>query len=184
MVLIYIAASPDLSSAIKNWGLVPAELYRRYGLTILTSSLLHGGIFHLLSNLYFFLVFGDNVEDDMGRGKYVLLLAASTLLGDALHVLVDPRTAVPLVGASGAISGIIAYYALQFPKTRLGMLLLIRWYRIPVGLLMLFWVLYQVFGALYQLSGHGTVSALAHLGGAGVGLLFWLHSRRSYSISK
>ncbi len=177
MVLIYIAASPDLSSAVRNWGLVPAELYRHYGLTMVTSSLLHGGVFHLLSNLYFFLVFGDNVEDELGRGKYILLLAAATLLGDAFHVLVDPRAAVPLVGASGAISGIIAYYALRFPKTRVGMLIFVFWFRIPVGLLMVFWIAFQSLGVLNQVSGFGNVSALAHLGGAGVGFLFWLYFR-------
>ncbi len=178
MVLLYIIAAPGLHTLVENWGLVPDDLYRHYGLTFISSFLLHGGIAHLLINLYFLLVFGDNVEDDLGRRKYGLLIVASALLGDAFHILVDPRSSVALVGASGGISGIIVYYALQFPKTRIGMLLFFRWYRVPAGLLLIFWLLAQVLGALQQASGFGNVSALAHLGGASVGFLFWLHSRQ------
>lgn len=178
MVLLYVIAASDQHSIVKKWGLVPGDLFRHYGLTFISSFLLHGGLFHLLGNLYFFLVFGDNVEDEMGRSKYLLLLAASALAGDAFHILVDPRSTMPLVGASGGISGIIVYYALQFPKTRIGMLIFFRWYRIPAGWLLILWLLAQVFGVLKQASGFGNISALAHLGGALVGALFWLHSRQ------
>jgi membrane associated rhomboid family serine protease len=178
MALLYVITFSDLHAVAEKWGLVPGDLYRHYGLTVISSFLLHGGLFHLLGNLYFFLMFGDNVEDEMGRSKYLLLLAASALVGDVFHILVDPRSTMPLIGASGGISGIIVYYALQFPKTRIGMLIFFRWYRIPVGWLMIVWLVAQVFGALQQVSGFGNVSALAHLGGASVGLLFWLHSRQ------
>ncbi len=178
MVLLYVTTVSDLNTIAENWGLVPGDLYRHYGLTIVSSFLLHGGLLHLLSNLYFLLVFGDNVEDELGRRKYALLLVASALLGDAFHILADPRSSMPLIGASGGISGIIVYYALQFPKTRIGMLLFFRWYRVPVGLLLVLWLMAQVLGALQQVSGFGHVSALAHLGGASVGFLFWLHSRQ------
>jgi membrane associated rhomboid family serine protease len=96
-------------------------------------------------------------------------------------ILADPRSTVPLIGASGGISGILVYYALQFPKTRIGMLIFFHWYRLPVGLLMVVWLMVQVFGVLEQVSGFGNVSALAHLGGASVGFLFWLHSRQFHS---
>jgi membrane associated rhomboid family serine protease len=181
MVFAFITAIPHLASVVEQWGLVPGDPYRHHGLTFLSSFLLHGGLFHLVSNLYFFLVFGDNVEDDLGRGKYILLLALSALLGDALHILVDPRATVPLVGASGGISGVIAYYALQFPKTRLGVLFFFKWFRIPAAVMMVLWLTAQVFGAINQAAGAGHVSALAHLGGASVGLLFWLHSRRTHA---
>ena len=178
MVFLYVVTASGLQAIVENWGLVPGDLYRHYGLTIVSSFLLHGGLLHLLINLYFLLVFGDNVEDDLGWRKYALLLTASALLGDAFHILADPRSSIPLVGASGGISGIIVYYALQFPKTRIGMLIFFRWYRIPVGLLLALWLMVQVFGAAQQVSGFGNVSALAHLGGASVGYLFWLHSRQ------
>jgi membrane associated rhomboid family serine protease len=178
MVLVYAIAFSDLHGTAEKWGLVPADLFRHYGLTFISSFFLHGGLFHLLGNLYFFLVFGDNVEDEMGRSGYLLLLAASALVGDVFHILGDPRSTTPLVGASGGISGIIVYYALQFPKTRIGMLIFFRWYRIPVGWLLILWLAAQVLGALQQVSGFGNVSALAHLGGASVGFLFWLHSRQ------
>lgn len=181
MILIFVvAANVNPDAVIKEWGLLPVDLYRHYGLTFLTSFLLHGGLFHLISNLYFFIVFGDNVEDELGRAKYLMLIGAAALLGDAFHVLADQRAAMPLVGASGAISGIMIFYALQFPKTRVGIFVLLRWYRIPVGLMIFFWLLSQALGIIKQLSGYGNVSALAHLGGAAVGLLFWLYSRQSY----
>jgi len=178
MVLVFVLALPHLRSVIEQWGLVPGDPYRHHGLTFVSSFLLHGGLFHLLSNLYFFLVFGDNVEDDLGRGKYVLLLLASALLGDAFHLLADPRATIPLVGASGGISGVIVYYALRFPKTRLGLLIYFAWLRVPAGVLMVLWLMAQVFGAVNQISGIGHVSSLGHLGGALVGFLFWLHSRQ------
>ena len=181
MVLAFITAIPHLASVVEQWGLVPGDPFRHHGLTFASSFLLHGGLFHLVSNLYFFLVFGDNVEDDLGRGKYMLLLAASAVVGDAFHLLADPRATIPLIGASGAISGVIAYYALQFPKTRLGVLFFFKWFRIPAAVMMVLWLTVQVFGAINQMSGNGHVSALAHLGGASVGLLFWLHTRRLHA---
>jgi membrane associated rhomboid family serine protease len=181
MALMFLMPVFHLSSVIAQWGLVPGEPFRHHGMTFVSSFLLHGGLFHLVSNLYFFLVFGDNVEEDLGRGKYVLLLAASALLGDVFHILADPRATIPLIGASGGISGVITYYALQFPKTRLGVLFFFKWFRIPAGVLMVLWLTAQVFGAVKQVSGGGHVSALAHLGGASIGLVFWLYARRQRS---
>ncbi len=184
MILVYIATFYDLDSIVRMLGLIPADIFRYFGATFVTSTLLHGGLFHLVSNLYFLLVFGDNVEDVLGWRKYLLLFACAALLGDVFHILVDLRATTPVIGASGGISGIIVFYALQFPKTRVGLLLLFRWYRIPVGLMICFWLIAQVFGVLSQVSGYSNVSSLAHLGGATVGFLFWLQSRRSHSIVK
>lgn len=177
MAVLFLLTASNLSTIINQWGLIPAELYRHYGATIITSFLLHGGFLHLLGNLYFFLLFGDNVEEDMSWRKYMLLIASAALLGDAFHIMADPRSNIPVVGASGGISGILVYYALKFPKARIGMFLFYRWYRIPVGIMLFLWLLLQIFVALQQLSGFGNVSALGHLGGAFAGYLFWLHSR-------
>lgn len=181
MVLIYLITMSDLNSAIENWGLIPAELYRRFGATLITSFFLHGGLFHLLSNLYFLLVFGDNVEDAIGWRKYLLLIASGALLGDAIHMLSDLGSFTPLIGASAGISAIIVYYALQFPKNRAGLLLFFHWYRLPVGVMIVFWLLVQLLGVIKQIAGFSSVSALAHVGGAVAGLLFWLYSKQSYS---
>ena len=166
-------------SRIDLLGFIPAERWRFGGLTSLTSFFLHGGIFHLIGNMYFLLIFGDNVEDFLGRWRYGLLILAATLTGDFIHLLADPYSTTPCIGASGGISGIIVFYALQFPKARLGFLfryfLYFRWFQIPAWGALVLWLLMQGVGLISQLSGFSNVAATAHLGGAavGVGCWFW-----------
>jgi membrane associated rhomboid family serine protease len=171
---VSILAFFDLERVVDSFGLVPAEFWRYGGLTLLTSFLLHGGVWHLVSNLYFFLLLGDNVEDCIGRKKMALLLVAATVLGDVLHAVAEPRSTEPCVGASGGISGVLAFYALQFPRARIGFMWRFFWMRIPAWGAFTLWMLLQGFGLIMQLSGFSNVSALAHLGGvaAGVGLWF------------
>jgi membrane associated rhomboid family serine protease len=174
---ISIAAFEDVHGAAQRFGLIPNEVRRMGGLTLLSSFFLHGGVVHLLGNLYFLLVFGDNVEDFVGRRRFVVLLIAATLGGALLHVLADPSSTRPCVGASGGISGIIAFYAMQFPHAKLGFLfrlgLWFRWVSMRAYVALILWVLYQCLIAAMQISGVSRVSAMAHLGGAIVGLLFW-----------
>ncbi len=179
----------DLERVVNALGLIPAEAGRLGGATWITSFFIHGGIMHLVGNLYFFLVFGDNVEEFLGRGRFLLLLFAATLVGSLAHLLGDPRSAIPCIGASGGISGVIAYYALRFPQARIGYLTRPhyryrrfyghvfnrpRWVYLPAWGFFLFWLLLQFLGVWQQISGFSNVSALAHLGGAAVGLGFWV----------
>lgn len=177
-----VVAFFDLSAAIQSFGLVPAEFERHGGLTFLTSFLLHGGVFHLLGNVYFLLVFGDNVEDCLGKWRFLLLLLCATLIGDVVHVLGNPHSTIPCIGASGGISGVVAFYALKFPRVRLGFLMRLylwfRWISVPAYAMFFIWVLMQFFGTWAQLSSFSNVASLAHLGGAGVGLVFWLVTRK------
>jgi membrane associated rhomboid family serine protease len=167
----------NLSDVVQQYGLVPAQLGRYGGITFLTSFFLHGGFFHLLGNAYFLLIFGDNVEDVLGRWRYVLLIAAAALVGDLLHIVGEPHSAVPCIGASGGISGVIAFYALRFPNARLGFVwryvFLFRWIYMPAWAAMGLWLLLQGVLVVGQLMGVGHVSALAHLGGCDVGLVVW-----------
>jgi membrane associated rhomboid family serine protease len=125
---VSIAAFRDLASAVKGWGLIPAEFGRHFGLTFVTSFLLHGGILHLLGNLYYLVVFGDNTEDILGRGRYLLLIALAVMVGDIAHILSNPGSTTPCVGASGGISGVLAYYCLRFPHARVGIIFWFRWF--------------------------------------------------------
>jgi membrane associated rhomboid family serine protease/Zn-finger nucleic acid-binding protein len=176
IAIVSIWAFADLENVIQRFALVPAEMWRYGGLTLVTSFFLHAGILHLAGNLYFLLIFGDNVEDYVGRGKFLLLLLLATVAGDVLHSLFDPVSTRPCVGASGGISGLIAFYALQFPHARLGFLIrrYYRWIQIPAWGAFLLWLGLQFLGAYEQVAGFSNVSAFAHLGGAGVGFLFWL----------
>jgi len=181
VTVVSVAAFFNLEPAVRAFGVIPAQWDRYGGLTLLTSFFLHGGILHLVSNMYFLLVFGDNVEDSLGRLRFLLLLFTATVVGDAVHVLGEPASATPCIGASGGISGVIVYYAIRFPRARLGFLVrfyyIFRWIRMPAYGLLLLWLAMQIVGAMAQLSGFSNVSSLAHLGGASVGFMFWFLTR-------
>lgn len=174
LVLVYAPG------AIERFGFIPARAFRYGGLTFLSVFFLHGGWGHLLGNMYFLLVFGDNVEDSLGKWRFALLLLLATLAGSLAHYASDVFRQVPCIGASGGISGVLAFYALAFPRTRLSLFL--RWARgwvtLPAYSFVLFWVAMQVAGAWAQLKGFSNVSAFAHLGGAATGLACWLYWRR------
>lgn len=183
ILLVSVAAFFNHRPVVETFGLVPAEAWRWGGLTWVTSFFLHGGVLHLLGNLYFLLIFGDNVEDFLGRWRYALLLLAATVAGGAVHVLMDPRSTVPCIGASGGISGVIVFYALQFPRARLGFLMryffFFRWLQIPAWGALVLWLLLQSIGLAQQMMGASNVAATAHLGGAAAGFVAWLGWRRA-----
>lgn len=183
VLLVSIVAFTDLENVVGMLGLIPGEAARLGGLTLVTSFFLHAGWWHLLSNLYFLMVFGDNVEERLGAGRFLALLSVATLAGGAAHILGDPRSSVPCIGASGGISGVIAYYALAFPRTRLAFLFWFHWVRMPAVVMFLLWAGLQLLGARAQLLGTGSVSALAHLGGAAMGVVFWFLAREARSES-
>jgi len=182
ILAVSVSAFFDLEKYVEKFGFIPAEAWRYGGLTSLTSFFLHGGILHLAGNLYFFLIFGDNVEDYLGRWRYGLLLLSATLLGDFTHWLAVPDSTVPCIGASGGISGVIVFYALEFPQARLGFLfsyyLYFRWIQIPAWGALVLWLLMQFVVAAMQLGGLSNVAATAHLGGAAAGVALWLWSRK------
>jgi membrane associated rhomboid family serine protease len=173
-------AYPRLEAMIQQFGLIPAQAFRYGGFTFITAFFLHGGIFHLIGNAYFLLVFGDDVENFLGAIRYLLLLAVATLVGDLAHIAFDPHSPVPSVGASGGIAGIITFYALKFPEIRLGFLISwYRWIRLPAWFALVLWVVFQFVGSFEQFTGFTTVSHIAHLGGALVGLATWWLWRNS-----
>jgi membrane associated rhomboid family serine protease len=184
IALVTFISFRDLRYTIETFGLIPAEFTRYFGFTFISSFFLHGGIVHLLGNLYFLIVFGDNTEDVLGRGKYLLLLALAALGGNIAHVLGDIHSTIPCVGASGGISGILAYYCLRFPGASVGIMFWFRWIRLRVGYMFAFWILLQLLGVYLQKAELSNVSALAHLGGAGVGILFWFLEKMSFSLKQ
>jgi membrane associated rhomboid family serine protease len=166
----------QMESAVKVFGLIPSEFWRYGGLSFLTSFFLHGGLLHLVGNTYFLMVFGDNVEDYLGRGRYLKLLLLATLAGDVLHIVLDPRSNIPVIGASGGISGVIAFYGLRFPKARIGISLRFKVLPVSARFAFVLWILWQIVGSWEQIVGLSNVSSLAHLGGALIGVYFYLHT--------
>jgi len=149
--------------------------------TLLTSFFVHAGWWHLLSNLWFLVAFGDNVEDLLGHRRWLLLLLTATFLGGLAHALFDPRASIPCVGASGGISGLVLFYALSMPQARLGVFLFVgmfaRWVTFSAKTGLVLWLAVQVYTVVGQVMESGNVSGLAHVGGALVGFLFWLQWR-------
>ena len=178
IAIISICALFDLKSAVEQFGLIPDEAWRYGGLTFLTSFFLHAGVVHLASNLYFLIIFGMHVENYLGWKRWLMLVALAASAGNLLHVMADPRGAIPCIGASGGISGLIAFYALKFPHARLGILfryyyVYFKWIQFPAWVAFILWMLLQFWGACEQIAGFSDVSALAHLGGTAAGVLLW-----------
>lgn len=176
VALMGIYSLADPATARGAAGFLPSDPWRSLGLTWLTCFFVHAGVLHLLGNLYFLWIFGDNVEDRLGSTRFLLLLALATIGGNAMHMLVTDTPNLPLVGASGGISGIVVYYALLYPRVRIGLLFLfVLWLRLPaIGWLAL-WALLQLLGV--TLLEGSNVAYGAHLGGALVGLVAWLSNR-------
>jgi membrane associated rhomboid family serine protease len=168
-------AFASLQASADAYGLIPAQVWRMGGLTLITSFFLHAGAVHLACNIYYLMVFGDNVEAVLGRFKYLLLILFAAIAGGLAHTLGDPGSTLPCIGASGGISGVLAFYAIAFPRARLGIFmwffLRAAWARVPAWAYFMVWIGLQVIGARHQVDGVGTVSYLAHLGGVAVGVV-------------
>jgi membrane associated rhomboid family serine protease len=159
-------------------------------LTVLTSMFLHGGWFHVIGNMLYLWIFGDNVEDRLGHGRFVVFYLASGVVAALAQTAVAPTSPVPMIGASGAVSGVLAAYLVLFPSagvlTLLAFGFFIRMVRIPAMIVLGLWIVVQLInGAVsYSIASAGGegggVAWFAHVGGfaAGLILLFLLRPRR------
>jgi len=173
----------NLHEAVQLFGLIPAQALRLHGLTFVTSFFLHAGIIHLVGNMYFFLVFGDDVENFLGPLRYIALIAIAAFVGDLVHIASAPNSTIPCIGASGGIAGVITFYALAFSQAKIGFLwryfYYFRWIRLPAWFVFVLWIFFQIIGAYEQKIGISSVSSFSHLGGAGVGLIAWFLTRKT-----
>jgi membrane associated rhomboid family serine protease len=183
---LYPAALLGLPAGEAGPALVPVPL------TILTSMFLHGGFLHILFNMWFLWIFGNNVEDALGHGRflafYLIAGTAAALAQTGAAALGGGRELlVPMVGASGAISGVLAAYLVMFPRARvltlIPIFIFIRLVYLPAFLFLGIWFALQLLGA-FAGGGAGGVAFMAHVGGfvAGLALIpFWRPRRRSRS---
>jgi membrane associated rhomboid family serine protease len=194
-----MGAEPALSRSVCELGLIPAEFLGKLpeGFTLpmgrstvcvisgepswftpLTSMFLHGGWFHLIGNMWFLWVFGNNVEDSMGRLRYLFFYLLCGLAAAAAQTFVNPVSAVPMVGASGAISGVMGAYVVLYPRVRVHVLVVLVIFItrivVPAYLMLGYWFLLQLIGGGLA-SGEGGVAFWAHAGGFVAGaLLIWV----------
>lgn len=190
---VSISTFPNLEEAVQNFGLIPAHAFRYGGVTFLTSFFLHAGWGHLLGNLYFFILFGGEVECCLGWWRFLVLIFSADFVGNLFDFVGDPRSDMPTIGASAGISGVLIFYACQFPRARIAFFVwwlwwlwlrgLSCWIRLPAWVLFCLWFLLQLRGALIQMSGRGTVASLAHVGGIAMGFLLWLAWRKRATIA-
>lgn len=179
--VVSLYAFTDMLGMLARYAFVPALFPGTEWWRSLSSFFLHAGPLHLVGNMYFLWVFGDNVEDYLGKLRYVLLLVAATFLGGVAHWAMDPNAVTPCVGASGGISGIVVFYALQFPRARIAIappiispVVALFWLiRFKVGWALLIWIGVQSLLLFLQAKGLSNISAAAHLGGAATGAIFW-----------
>jgi len=176
-------------AAVASFALVPSKLFGGAVpfpsqslqvpevLTLLTYQFVHGDIFHLLSNMVFLWVFGDNVEDAMGHLKFLAFYLLSGVAGGLAHALIQPVSAAPLIGASGAVAGVIAAYLMLHPRVRVWVLAF-RFIplRIPAAWVLGVWVITQFIMVL--LPDIGPVAWWAHIGGMAAGAILVLFLRR------
>lgn len=164
-----------LAQVYYDWALLPRRVMAGDGFAaLLTSQFLHAGWMHLAGNMLFLWIFGDNIEDEMGHLPYLgFYLLAGALSGYA-HVISDPTSFVPTIGASGAIAGVMGGYLLLFPKAKVDILFIIKIITIPAWIMLMLWFTMQFIGSLYALPGQGGVAYWAHTGGFVAGLLLCL----------
>jgi membrane associated rhomboid family serine protease len=203
-----LGAERALTAAVCNYGLIPGEVLQRLppgsGIqmgpgafcavdpgpqywTVLSSMFMHGGWMHIIGNMVFFWVFGNNIEDAMGHGRFVVFYLVCGVAAAAAQIAVNPSSAVPMVGASGAISGVLGGYLLLYPRVRVHALVTLGFYfsriTLPAYVMLGYWILLQILGSLPALGAQetGGTAFFAHIGGFVAGLvLIRLFAKREY----
>jgi membrane associated rhomboid family serine protease len=162
----------------------PAE-FPHPALTIFTSMFLHGGLFHIAGNMLYLWIFGNNVEDTLGHGRFLLFYLFCGVAAALAQTVMNPASKIPMVGASGAISGVLGAYLLLFPYARVLTLItfgfFIRFVHIPAVIVLGFWIVVQFLNGILTVSlagpeAGGGVAWFAHIGGflAGMAVVFLL----------
>ncbi len=175
-------------------GTIPAEITGRWtggpgtwvcrpgGLTwstLVTSMFLHGSWMHLIGNLWFLWIFGNNVEDSMGHGRFLVFYLLAGVAASGSHILSNPTSTLPMVGASGAISAIMGAYLVLYPKARVYtlfiLIIIIRVFPLPAWFFLLYWLGIQLaYSTLQGPGAGGGVAFWAHIGGFATGVLLVL----------
>lgn len=170
----------QLHRFILDWGLIPAQLAFDSAdslLRVLSSMFLHGGWFHILSNMWILIIFGDNIEDRMGGMRYLVFYLLSGTVAALSQAFLYPTSTIPMVGASGAIAGVLGAYLILYPRARIASLVPILFIftviELPALIFLGFWFVSQLFQGWLALGGAdvGGVAWWAHIGGFIFGLL-------------
>jgi len=189
IVYVYqVSLGETFTEFIHSMGLLPFEITHHIDLlpsgpspiylTIFSSMFMHGSIVHLLGNMLFLWIFGNNVEDYLGRKKYVIFYLLCGVAAAFTQILFNPNSKVPMVGASGAIAGVLGAYLLLYPRAKVTTVIIfvffIRLIKIPALVVLSFWIIYQFLYGISSLAvktGEGGVAWFAHIGGFICGMI-------------
>ncbi len=193
--LYQVSLGPSVEQFLYKFGVVPADVMASFSdpstyvagaLPFFTSMFLHGGWLHLAGNMLYLWIFGDNVEDKLGHGRYFIFYLLCGLAAAGVHVGIDPHSQIPTVGASGAISGVLGAYLLMFPKARvvtvIPLFIFLQIAELPAIVVLGFWFVIQIFNGFvslgFETGGMGGVAWWAHVGGFAAGLILVLPFRK------
>lgn len=194
LVFLWELAAPNAEGVAYSFGLIPAVFFGARelppelsvipsSLTLITSMFLHGGWMHLIGNMAYLWIFGNNVEDAMGHARFIIFYLLCGVAATLAHAFFDIDSTLPLVGASGAIAGVLGAYLLLHPKSRVLVLVFLGFFvttvRLPAVVVIGFWIALQLFNAALAGPSAGGVAWWAHIGGfvAGLALIpFFRHA--------
>ena len=184
--LIQFFSGSNSAAFFSKYGLTPIEITRGVDvgptlhpvyLTFLTSIFVHAGFAHIVGNMLYLWIFGDNVEDRMGHVRYLIFYLLVGLGASLVHVLISPSSRIPTVGASGAISGVLGAYLVLFPRAKVIALVIFGFFfrlvRVNALIILGFWIVYQLIFGIASIGARGAVGGtawFAHIGGFFVGV--------------
>jgi rhomboid family protein len=182
LLLQGMGSDDQLNASVCRYGLIPADLFSSFAFDsksyvcgagnslgwggALSSMFMHGSWAHILGNMLFLWVFGDNVEDSMGTVRFAIFYLLSGLCAAAAQIISNPDSVLPMVGASGAIGGVMGAYIVLYPKVKVQLLVFIMVIRVPAIAMLGYWIVVQIIGGISSLSATGGgVAFWAHIGG-------------------
>jgi membrane associated rhomboid family serine protease len=178
----------EQNAFIAAYGLTPD---RFHFVNVLTSMFLHGGWMHVLGNMWFLWIFGDNIEDILGHGKYLMFYLLCGIAAALTQTMLNPDSRVPMVGASGAIAGVMGAYMLKFPRSQIRTLVFIFFFittfEVPAWVMLIYWFGIQLISGVgsigYSQVSQGGTAFFAHVGGflAGMALVNLLRPQQRYT---
>jgi len=188
VVFLYqVSLGPRQGQAfVYEYGAIPAVIFGYRALpdflaavpptvSLFTSMFLHGGWLHLIGNMWYLWIFGDNIEEAMGKFRYIAFYLLCGILASLSHALANPSSTIPSIGASGAISGVLGAYLLVYPRAHVLVLIplwfFVRMMYIPAGLVLGFWFLLQLLSGSMSGGEGGGIAFWAHIGGFVAGML-------------
>jgi membrane associated rhomboid family serine protease len=173
-ILMWLAGS-EQEALVQEFALIPAQVTSGLDLgditRVFTSMFMHGGLAHIAGNMLYLWIFGDNVEDAMGRGKYLVFYLVGGLVASFTHILTNPGSQIPTVGASGAIAAVLGAYLVLYPQSRVQTIIPLGYFMritlLPASVVLGLWFVLQLFSGFLSLGGPdvGGVAFWAHIGG-------------------